>query len=141
VLASRLKRHRSSRFAVEKTRSFVPSLMNNKMSSKADDDHTHLRRPINKSAITQNLHTHYEKNLIFSAIGSTISLSLNPRKQLDSTSDAVQQLYLAHAHDTTPDRLPLPEHLFSLADRVYLRMVEEEQDQAIILRYERMFIV
>jgi chitin synthase len=104
------------------------------MSGKADDDHTHLRRPIRTEAITTNLRSHYERNLIYSAIGSTMAICVNPRKQLDSTAEPVQQLYLEHARDTTPDRLPLPAHLFSLADRVYLRMVEEEQDQAIILR-------
>ena len=101
------------------------------MSSK--DDNLHLRRPIKVDAVIGNIKTHYEKNLIYTNVGSMINLTVNPRKPLDFNSEVNQQLYLDHARQTAPDRLPLPSHLFGLADKVYTRMTKEQQDQSIVL--------
>jgi chitin synthase len=94
----------------------------------------HLEKPGSEDEILENLKDRYSRNLTFTNIGSTSCIVVNPRKALESFSDASSAKYAEHAKSTSSDKTPLPAHIFQLADSAYTRMIREEADQSIILR-------
>jgi chitin synthase len=98
------------------------------------EDCLHLEKPGSEDEILENLKDRYSRNLTFTNIGSTSCIVVNPRKALESFSDASSAKYAEHAKSTSSDKTPLPAHIFQLADSAYTRMIREEADQSIILR-------
>lgn len=94
-------------------------------------DLLHLHDP---HLVTENLKLSFSKNQIYTQLGSTALIILNPKRALESSSDATSLQYLQHSKNTAPTKLPLPPHLFALADQVWTRMVNEHQDQSILIR-------
>ncbi|KAG5651222.1 hypothetical protein H0H81_009434 [Sphagnurus paluster] len=69
---------------------------------------------------------------IYTSIGSSSLVVLNPHKYVASNSDANLQTYAAEYRDTLPHKQALPPHIFQLANNAYYHMKRTTQDQAII---------
>ncbi len=84
---------------------------------------------VDETALIATLRARFQKRLIYSNIGENIIISINPRKQIDSSN--LQQLYYDYAKDTSTDKVAPQTHVFLFADKVYHRMVNEQQDQSV----------
>ena len=71
---------------------------------------------------------------IYTNIGSSAIVAVNPHKYIPSNSDAVLQKYAAEYRDTTPSKVLLPPHIFQLTNNAYYHMRRTAQDQCILLR-------
>ena len=91
-----------------------------------DDVDDCLETP-SEDGILSNLSSRYARNQVFSALGSNAMLAVNPKRTLESFSDACSKQYLADSSQA------LSAHVFQLAESAYNRMASEEQDQSIIL--------
>jgi chitin synthase len=93
-----------------------------------------LQSEVNDDSILKLLKERYSDNFIYTNIGSSAVVYVNPVKQLDINSDSTLRLYTDWANDTSPDKKPLPSHLFSLASSAFRHMQREEEDQCFLLR-------
>ena len=71
---------------------------------------------------------------IYTSIGTSALVAVNPHKYIPSNSDSILQKYAAEYRDTTPSKIPLPPHIFQLANNAYYHMRRTAQDQCILLR-------
>ena len=70
---------------------------------------------------------------VYTNVGSSALVAVNPHKYVPSNSDAVLQKYAAEYRDASPSKTPLPPHIFQLADNAYYHMRRTTQDQCILL--------
>ncbi|KAJ3554665.1 hypothetical protein NM688_g2995 [Phlebia brevispora] len=73
---------------------------------------------------------------IYTNVGSSALVVVNPHKYIPSNSDAVLQKYAAEYRDTTSGKVALPPHIFQLANNAYYHMRRTTQDQCILLSGE-----
>ncbi|KAG6837153.1 hypothetical protein H0H93_013743 [Arthromyces matolae] len=73
---------------------------------------------------------------IYTRVGTSGLVTLNPHKYVASTSDSVLQKYAAEYRDASEGKQRLPPHIFQLANNAYYHMRRTTQDQAIIFRGE-----
>ena len=71
---------------------------------------------------------------IYTGVGTSAIVAVNPHKYVASNSDAVMHKYAAEYRNTSPDNERLPPHIFQLANDAYYHMRRTTQDQSIILR-------
>lgn len=71
---------------------------------------------------------------IYTNVGTSALVAVNPHKYVSSNSDAVLQKYAAEYRDTSPSKTPLPPHIFQLANNAYYHMRRTTQDQCMLLR-------
>lgn len=71
---------------------------------------------------------------IYTNLGSSALVALNPHKYVSSSSDSVMYKYAAEYRDTSHPKLPLPPHIFQLANNAYYHMKRTTQDQSLIFR-------
>ena len=91
--------------------------------------------PISDDVIVACLRERFMTDHIYTKIGSSALVALNPHKYISSNSDSVLQKYAAEYRDTSEHKQPLPPHIFQLANNAYFHMKRTSQDQSIILRY------
>jgi chitin synthase len=84
--------------------------------------------------IVSCLRERYLSDTIYTRIGSTVLVAVNPHKYVPSNADSVMHKYAAEHRSTAPDKTPLPPHIFQLANNAYYHMRRTTQDQSIILR-------
>ncbi|OCH90496.1 glycosyltransferase family 2 protein [Obba rivulosa] len=73
---------------------------------------------------------------IYTNIGTSAVVAVNPHKYVTSNSDAVMHKYAAEYRDTAPEKEHLPPHIFQLANNAYYHMRRTSQDQSILLSGE-----
>lgn len=71
---------------------------------------------------------------IYTRIGTSALVVLNPHKYISSNADNILQNYAAEYRNTTLTKEILPPHIFQLANNAYYHMKRTTQDQSIILR-------
>lgn len=71
---------------------------------------------------------------IYTRIGTSGLVAVNPHKYVPSNSDAVLQKYAAEYRDTSPAKELLPPHIFQLSNNAYYHMRRTTQDQCILLK-------
>lgn len=71
---------------------------------------------------------------IYTGIGTSALVALNPHKYVTSNADNILQKYAAEYRNTTSAEEPLPPHIFQLANNVYYHMKRTTQDQSILFR-------
>ena len=71
---------------------------------------------------------------IYTGIGTSALVAINPHKYVASNSDAIMHKYAAEYRDTTPPKVQLPPHIFQLANNAFYHMRRTAQDQCIVLR-------
>ncbi|KAJ3056155.1 hypothetical protein HK097_007879 [Rhizophlyctis rosea] len=86
--------------------------------------------------IITNIRDRYARNQVFTRIGATTVLAVNPVKTLESFSDNTSNEYAKWAKDTSEDKQPLPAHIFDLAASAFNHMLRNQQDQSIIFSGE-----
>ena len=71
---------------------------------------------------------------IYTYVGTSAIVAVNPHKYVASNSDAVLLKYAGEYRSTAEDKEALPPHIFQLANNAYYHMRRTGQDQAIVLR-------
>lgn len=99
----------------------------------AVDDLTELS-PISEDIIVSCLRERFMSDIIYTSIGTSALVAVNPHKFVPSNSDAVLQQYAAAYRDVTASKTPLSAHIFQLANNAYYHMRRTTQDQSILLR-------
>ena len=90
--------------------------------------------PVSDDVIVSCLRERYTKEIIYTSIGSSAIVALNPHQYVPSNGDQVLTKYAAEYRNTSPDKEYLPPHIFQLANNAYYHMRRTQQDQCILLR-------
>ena len=90
--------------------------------------------PISDDIIVSCLRERFMADIIYTNVGSSAIVAVNPHKYVPSNADSVLQKYAAEYRDTSPMKVPMPPHVFQLANNTYYHMRRTTQDQSIILR-------
>ncbi|KAF8064853.1 glycosyltransferase family 2 protein [Lyophyllum atratum] len=98
-------------------------------------DLTHLSSP-SDDVIVACLRERFMTDNIYTSIGSSGIVALNPHKYVTSNSDSVMHKYAAEYRDTSEHKQPLPPHIFQLANNAYYHMKRTSQDQTIVFSGE-----
>jgi chitin synthase len=99
----------------------------------AVDDLAKLPSP-SDDVIVACLRERFMSDIIYTSIGSSALVALNPHKYIASNADNVLHKYAAEYRDTTDGRQKSPPHIFQFANNAYYHMKRTTQDQAIIFR-------
>ena len=97
--------------------------------------------PVSEDIIVSCIRERFMTDNIYTNIGSSALVAVNPHKYVPSNSDAVLQKYAAEYRDTAPDKVRLPPHIFQLANNAYYHMRRTAQDQSILFTYVSSFVV
>lgn len=90
--------------------------------------------PVSDDIIVACLRERFMADAIYTNIGSSCMVSLNPHKYVASNADSIMLKYAAEHRDTSGHKEALPPHIFQLANNAYYHMKRTTQDQCIILR-------
>ncbi|PCH37422.1 glycosyltransferase family 2 protein [Wolfiporia cocos MD-104 SS10] len=101
----------------------------------AVDDLTTLS-PVSEDIIVSCLRERFMSDSIYTHVGTCALVAVNPHKYVSSNSDAVLHKYAAEYRNTSPGKVPLPPHIFQLANNAYYHMRRTTQDQSILLSGE-----
>ena len=91
--------------------------------------------PVSDDVIVTCLRERFMTDTIYTSIGSSALVAVNPHKYVSSNADSILQKYAAEYRDTSETKSPLPPHIFQLANNAYYHMRRTAQDQSIILTY------
>ncbi|RPD61627.1 glycosyltransferase family 2 protein [Lentinus tigrinus ALCF2SS1-7] len=89
--------------------------------------------PVSEDIIVSCIRERFMTDNIYTNIGTSALVAVNPHKYVPSNSDAVLHKYAAEYRDTSPDKVRLPPHIFQLANNAYYHMRRTAQDQSILL--------
>jgi chitin synthase len=87
---------------------------------------------LSDDVIVACLRERFMTDSIYTNIGSSGLVALNPHKYVNTSADSVMHKYATHYRDTSDDKQPLPPHIFQLANNAYYHMRRTTQDQSII---------
>ena len=90
---------------------------------------------VSDDIIVSCLRERFLSDTIYTNVGSSAIVAVNPHKYVPSNSDAVLQKYAAEYRDTSSGKIPLPPHIFQLVNNAYYHMRRTSQDQSIIMRF------
>ena len=91
--------------------------------------------PVSEDIIVSCIRERFMTDNIYTNIGTSALVAVNPHKYVPSNSDAVLHKYAAEYRDTSPDKIRLPPHIFQLSNNAYYHMRRTAQDQSILLTY------
>ena len=97
--------------------------------------------PIADDVIVTCLRERFMTDTIYTNIGSSALVAVNPHKYVASNADSILQKYAANYRDTTENKTTLPPHIFQLANNAYYHMRRTAQDQSLIIRYGPFFLL
>nr|AZQ26801.1 putative chitin synthase 4 [Ganoderma lucidum]QDK64613.1 chitin synthase [Ganoderma lucidum] len=92
--------------------------------------------PVSEDIIVSCIRERFMIDNIYTNLGTSALVAVNPHKYVPSNSDAVLHKYAAEYRDTSPDKVRLPPHIFQLANHAYYHMRRTQQDQSIIFTGE-----
>ncbi|KAF7324025.1 Glycosyltransferase family 2 protein [Mycena kentingensis (nom. inval.)] len=116
------------------TLSLVPRRRLGRDVAAVDITHPHGGGPNpSDDAIVTCLGQRFLSDTIYTSIGSSGLVALNPHKYVPASGDAVLRKYAAEYRDTSEDKQPLPPHIFQLANNAYSHMRRTAQDQSMLL--------
>lgn len=90
--------------------------------------------PVSDDVIVSCLRERFMSDNIYTNIGSSGIVAVNPHKYISSSADSVLHKYAAEYRDTSETKERLPPHLFQLANNAYFHMRRTTQDQCILFR-------
>ena len=96
-------------------------------------DLTTLNTP-SDDVIVNCLRERFMSDNIYTGVSTSALVVVNPHKYVSSNADSVLHNYAAEYRDTTPGRIPLPPHIFQLANNAYYHMRRTGQDQSMLFR-------
>ncbi|KAJ6488481.1 glycosyltransferase family 2 protein [Mycena vitilis] len=91
---------------------------------------------LSDDSIVACLRERFMTDTIYTSIGTSGLVALNPHKYVNSSADSVMHKYAANYRDTSPDEDSLPPHIFQLANNAYYHMRRTTQDQSIVFSGE-----
>jgi len=92
--------------------------------------------PVSDDIIVSCLRERFLTDNIYTNVGTSALVAVNPHKYVSSNADSVLHKYAAEYRDTSQDKIPLPPHIFQLANNAYYHMRRTTQDQCILLSGE-----
>ncbi|KAI0062534.1 glycosyltransferase family 2 protein [Artomyces pyxidatus] len=92
--------------------------------------------PISDDIIVSCLRERFMSDTIYTNIGTSALVALNPHKYVSSNADSILHKYAAEYRNTADGKERLPPHIFQLANNAYYHMRRTTQDQSIILNGE-----
>ncbi|KAF7973093.1 hypothetical protein HWV62_16302, partial [Athelia sp. TMB] len=92
--------------------------------------------PISDDIIVSCLRERFMTDNIYTNIGTSALVAVNPHKYVPTNSDSVLHKYAAEYRDTSETKEPLAPHIFQLANNAYYHMRRTTQDQSILLSGE-----
>ena len=95
--------------------------------------------PVSEDIVVSCIRERFMTDNIYTNIGTSALVAVNPHKYVPSNSDAVLHKYAAEYRDTLPDKVRLPPHIFQLANNAYYHMRRTQQDQSILFTYVSSF--
>jgi chitin synthase len=90
--------------------------------------------PVSDDIIVSCIRERFMSDNIYTDIGTSALVAINPHKYVPTNSDSVLQKYAAEYRDTSEGKEMLPPHIFQLANRAYYHMRRTSQDQSVLLR-------
>lgn len=90
--------------------------------------------PVSDDIIVACLRERFMSDNIYTNIGSSALVALNPHKYVSSNADSILHKYAAEYRDTSEHKQPLPPHIFQMANNAYYHMKRTTQDQCILFR-------
>ena len=89
---------------------------------------------ISDDVIVSCLRERFLSDNIYTNIGSSALVAVNPHKYISSNADSVLHKYAGEYRNTVEGTERLPPHIFQLANNAYYHMRRTTQDQSILLR-------
>ena len=89
---------------------------------------------ISDDIIVSCLRERFLSDRIYTYVGSSALVAVNPHKYVSSDADSVLMKYAAEYRDTSGANDKLPPHIFQLANNAFYHMRRTSQDQSILLR-------
>jgi chitin synthase len=93
---------------------------------------------VQDDVVVSCLRERFLADTIYTRIGSATLVAVNPHKYVASDADAVLHKYAAEFRETSENKVPLPPHVFQLANNAYYHMRRTAQDQCILMVYVAM---
>lgn len=90
---------------------------------------------ISDDIIVACLRERFLAGIIYTGIGSSALVAVNPYKYVPSTADSVLMQYAMEYRDAAEEKTYLDPHIFQLANNAYYHMRRTSQDQVILIRY------
>ena len=90
--------------------------------------------PLSDDVVVACLRERFMSDNIYTNIGTSGLVALNPHKYVASNSDSVLHKYAAEYRDTSEHQERLPPHIFQTANDAYYHMRRTTQDQCILFR-------
>lgn len=90
--------------------------------------------PVSDDIIVSCIRERFMSDSIYTNIGTSSLVAINPHKYVATNSDAVMHKYAAEYRDTSEGKETLPPHIFQLANNAYYHMRRTSQDQSVVLR-------
>ncbi|TFY81864.1 hypothetical protein EWM64_g2154 [Hericium alpestre] len=92
--------------------------------------------PISDDIIVSCLRERFMSDTIYTRIGTSALVAINPHKYVSSNADSVLHKYAAEYRSTSDEEEQLPPHIFQLANDTYYHMRRTTQDQCILMSGE-----
>ncbi|THU93370.1 glycosyltransferase family 2 protein [Dendrothele bispora CBS 962.96] len=92
--------------------------------------------PISDDVIVACLRERFMTDNIYTSVGSSALVALNPHKYVGSNADSVLHKYAAEYRNTSQDKESLPPHIFQFANNAYYHMRRTTQDQSLLFSGE-----
>ena len=90
--------------------------------------------PISDDIVVACLRERFMTDIIYTNVGTSAIVALNPHKYVSSNADSILHKYAAEYRDSSEHKERLPPHIFQLANNAYYHMRRTTQDQAIVFR-------
>jgi chitin synthase len=90
--------------------------------------------PLSDDSIVSCIRERFLSDTIYTGISNSALVAVNPHKYVPSNADSVLHKYAAEHRNISQNKVPLPPHIFQLANNAYYHMRRTTQDQCIILR-------
>jgi len=90
--------------------------------------------PVSDDILVACLRERFMADTIYTNIGTSAIVALNPHKYVASNADSILHKYAAEYRDSSDHSERLPPHIFQLANNAYYHMRRTAQDQCIVFR-------
>ena len=88
--------------------------------------------PISDDIIVACLRERFMTDTIYTSIGASGLVAVNPHKYISSNADSILQKYAAEFRNSSEHKELLPPHIFQIANNAYYHMRRTTQDQSIV---------
>jgi chitin synthase len=91
--------------------------------------------PVSDDIIVSCIRERFMSDQIYTSVGTSALVAVNPHKYVPTNSDSVMHKYAAEYRDTSDTKEISPPHIFQLANNAYYHMRRTSQDQSVVLRW------